>query len=428
MSTPFGLSQNPAPNPPSGQAYLTDRDALVQSIMASFRAILPSNYVAQTNGPWYTLQFQAMAEQLADIQIATTEIYKDSSFDFTRTDFLWQVVGGLVFPGATDQSGIPQVEGDTLYRDFLRKMVGFLLSGSRLTSLKGGLEALDEDLVATLTERYLEAPPRDTNGAYTIEDQFIVDILISNVEGDGFPADPFVLQQNASLVLAALKPAHVLYTYSYLFRDAFEDIVSDEDGLTVNLENYYYDDPRSWWLGVQRIIGEGDTLALRTLFTDPDVSFVNVRAGAVLVLDSGVNAGVYRVTGVKALLSGAETMYRPYTLSTGGSGTLIATDADVVEDPTQDWGALPVDTQITITEGPNAGTYRLDTVLGLTGGPIGKAGVSGTRVRVSPSTLVLSRRMPSTGTGQGYTVSVDRLGRQTPRFVVGEDVSTQFYL
>jgi len=115
-------------------------------------------------------------------------------------------------------------------------------------------------------------------------------------------------------------------------------------------------------------------------------------------------------------------------LSLGGGGTLTALDEETVEDATQDWGAFPVDTQITITEGPNAGTYRLDTVLGPTGGPIGTVGVSGTQVRVSRSTLVLARRMPSAATGQAYTVTVDRLGVQVPRPVSGEDVSLQFVL
>ena len=140
---PFALAQNPAPNPPSGQAYLTDKQALTQQIMATFRAVLPSNYVAQVNGPWYSLQFQAMAEQLAEIQISTTEIYKDSGFDFTRTDFLWQVLGSLVFPEASDQSGIPQIDGDLAYREFLHKMVLLLLEGATKASMEGGLEALD---------------------------------------------------------------------------------------------------------------------------------------------------------------------------------------------------------------------------------------------------------------------------------------------
>jgi hypothetical protein len=107
---------------------------------------------------------------------------------------------------------------------------------------------------------------------------------------------------------------------------------------------------------------------------------------------------------------------------------LTATTNDTVLDATQDWGAMPVDTTITLTAGPNTGTYRLDTVLGDTGGPIGTVGISGTEVRLSPSTLQLARRMDAMATGQTYTVSVDRLGVQTPRPVSGEDVTLQFLL
>lgn len=423
---PFALSQNPAPNPVSGQAYLGDRAALVQQIMRTFRAVLPSNYVAQTNGPWYSLQFQAMAEQLADIQIATTEVFKDNRFDFTRTDFLWQTLGTLVFPGASDQSGIPDVDGDVVYREFLRRMVRLLLDGATVGSIEGGLEALDPNIVATVTERYLESPPRDPSGAYTIDDQFLIDIFV-----EGFPtADPFVLQRNAELVLAALKPAHVLYGYSYLFRDAFDTVADDTGGFSFDLDSYYYDDLRKWCLGAKQITGTGDTLSAlgRSLFTDPDVSFATIRAGARLDIEAGANKGVYRVTGTRTLLSGSDATPRAYTTSTGASGTLTAVSDSVVEDALQDWGTMPVDTTVTIADGPNAGTYRLDTVLGPTGGPIGTVGVSGTQVRLSPSTLVVTPRMPAVATGQAYTVVVDRLGVQSPNPVSSEDVSLQFVL
>jgi hypothetical protein len=425
---PFALAQNPAPNPPSGQAYMSDKEALVQSIMATFRAVLPSNYVAQVNGPWYSLQFQAMAEQLAEIQISTTEIYKDSGFDFTRTDFLWEVLGSLVFPGATDRSGIPQIDGDTAYREFLHKMVMLLLQGATKASMAGGLEALDPDVVATITERYLETPPRDPVGAWTIEDQFLVDIFIEGSTGNTFPMDPFVLQRNAELVLAALKPAHVFYGYSYLFRDAFDKVADDTGGMSLDLDSYYYADLRKWCMGAQRIAGTGDTLSTRTLFTDPNVSFQNIRAGAILEIESGTNKGKHRVVSTRVLLYGADATVVAYTTSTGLSGMLTATTNDTVVDATQDWGAMPVDTTITLTTGPNAGTYRLDTVLGDAGGPIGTVGISGTEVRLSPSTLQLARRMDAMATGQTYTVSVDRLGVQTPRPVSGEDVTLQFLL
>src|SRR5688572_8561372 len=173
---PYALTQNPAPNPPSqGQDYILDRRHLVDGIMLAFRAVLPSNYVSSTNGPWYSLQFQAMAEQLAEIQINSTEVTKDSTWDFTRTDFLWQVLGQFVFPGATDRTGIPQIDGDLAYRTFLKKMVQLFLLGATKPAIEGGLEALDSNVIATVVERFLDTPPRNPEGVYTILDQFTID-------------------------------------------------------------------------------------------------------------------------------------------------------------------------------------------------------------------------------------------------------------
>ena len=138
---PFSNKQNPSPNPESeGQESATQKQDLVNAIMGTFRKILPSNYVAITNGPYYSLQFQAMAEQLASIQLSSTEVYKDSDWDFTRPDFLWQVLGSLVFPGSGSSTGIPQIDGDKEYRTFLQKMVLNLLKGATKESLVSGLE------------------------------------------------------------------------------------------------------------------------------------------------------------------------------------------------------------------------------------------------------------------------------------------------
>jgi len=427
---PFSLTQNPAPNPVSGQEALSDRDQLVQAIMETFRKVLPSNYVAVTNGPWYSLQFQAMAEQLADIQLEINEVFKDSDWDFTRSDFLWQVLGAFVFPGATDQSGIPVIKGDVAYRTFLQKMVLLLLEGATKKSMEGGLECLDPQVTAWVLERYLETPPRDPNGAYTLEDQFIVDIFIE--ASNNFPVDTFTLQRNSALVLSALKPAHVFYNYSHLFRDAFGTLATD-NLFKLDLFSYYYGDFRKWCLGAERIAGAGDTLTNRTLFSDPSVSFSSIRVGATLTILSGTNAGMYKVKGTRALLYGAEATPRAYTTSTGGSGTLTAVSADVVSDPTQDWGTFAPDTTITITTGPNAGTYRLDAVLGPEGGVIGTAAplagpVKGTQVRLAPSIIQLDRLMPAAATSQSYEVVVDRLGVQVPHTILDEDVTVQFLL
>ena len=427
---PYSLTQNPAPLDPSGQEFLTDREELAALIMNSFREVLPSNYVSKSTGPWYTIQFAAMAQELADLQITIGESYKDSIWDFTRSDLLWQMLGTFVFPASNDQTGIPQIEGDVPYRTFLKKMVLLLLEGATKLSMEDGLEALDPDVTATVLERYLESPPRDPSGAYTIEDQFIVDIFIEG-SGSNFPVDPFTLAVNSQLVLAALKPAHVLYQYSYLFRDAFGVVADDTGGFSLDLSQYHYDDLRKWCLGAKEISGVGDTLASRSLFTDPDVSFHSIQKGSKLRILSGANKGVYRVRSKQAFPSGADPVGRPYTTSTGASGTLLVRGGDWAQDTAQDWGLFAEGTKITISTGPNAGTYRLSTVLGPKGGRVGSfsgASSNRTEVRISLSTLKVEKFMLAEATSQPYEVVVDRLGVQVPHTITGEDVSLQFVL
>jgi hypothetical protein len=237
------------------------------------------------------------------------------------------------------------------------------------------------------------------------------------------------LERNVQIVLAALKPAHVLYSYSHLFTDAFDTIASDTDGLSWDLDSYYYDDTRKWCLGAKTISSNGSTLEVRTLFSDPTVSFASVRVGSRLKLETGSNKGEYAVREVITFPFGADPVARLYTTSPSGlSGSLLVLSADTAGDNTQDWG-LAVDGELlTIAEGPNAGTYRLDTLLGTSGGPVGVAAGPATTVRCSPGILKVDRRMPVAASAQPYTVDVDRLGVRVPHTITGEDAAEQFYL
>jgi hypothetical protein len=419
---PYTLAQNPAPNPANqGQEYQSDKSALVQRIMAAFRSVLPSNYVAATNGPWYSLQFQAMAEQLAEIQINASELSTDCDWDFTRSDFLWDLLGGLVFPNTSN--GIPNINGDVDYRTFLRKMVELLLQGATKSSIQGGIEALNPNVTAYVLERYLQTPPRDPNGAYTIADQFALDILID--AGNQFPDNPATLQANIDLVLRALKPAHVICSYSTLFRDDFP--TPEDSAFSWDIEPYYYDDDRKYCLGAKEISSDnGSFLARRDYFSDPSVSFSSIPSGAILM----VGTSQYRVRHTRSLLTGADAIARAYTTSPSGlSGMVTALNATDLYDAAQDWGNAVEGETITILTGPNSGAvYRLETVLGSDGGPLGESGLSGNRVRLAPTILVLNQRAPAAASGLTYKVTVDRLGQQPVREVLAEDVTIQFWL
>jgi hypothetical protein len=191
------------------------------------------------------------------------------------------------------------------------------------------------------------------------------------------------------------------------------------------------------------------------VFSDPNRDFRAVCEGATLEILDGPNAsptnggsdsatlGRYRVTGIQRLLSGDDVVDvtsdpqvpvpRPYTTSpTGLTGTVITVlgEDGVLEDPTQDFSDAVEGEIITITSGPNAGSYRLETLLGNAGGPVGgvPSGSGVTQVRVAPSLLTTLTRMPQPATGQSYRISLERLGVRTPFTVLGEDSSAQFYL
>ena len=183
-------------------------------------------------------------------------------------------------------------------------------------------------------------------------------------------------------------------------------------------------------MGAKEVSGSlGQTLTDRTLFTDVTRSFASLRVGAVLTITSGANEGTYTVTDMLFFPVGADSTARAYTTSpTGLSGTATVSADGIITDSTQDFGACEEGETLTFTAGSNVGAYRLDVLLGSNGGPVGAATGPATEVRAAPCVLRVNRRMPQVLSGQSYTVTVDRLGRQETRTVTDEDVANQFYI
>ena len=137
--------------------------------MSFFLAVLPSNYSSQVNGPFYTMQFQAAAEQIARIQVQASEIFSDADLDFTRPEFVYQIIGSLVFPDvATD--GFPTLPSDIAVRKFLKDMAGILLKGATKSALYDAIKLLTAADVQII-EKAIEARS-DPLTAYTLADQF----------------------------------------------------------------------------------------------------------------------------------------------------------------------------------------------------------------------------------------------------------------
>lgn len=447
---PTHLSQNPAPVETDSQDRKDKVREQASKIMQVFLQLLPSNYVSEVTGPFYTIQFQAAAESLAEIQIAAQESFSDASIDYTRSEFLYQILGSLVFPDASTD-GYPDLEGDVSFRSFLKRMVELLLGGATKSSVESGLKELS-NAVFTVIERGIVA--RDSKArvfnkslgkweevpgsAWGLDDQFTFEIDAFN--DNQFPVEPFTLQENVRIVLRALKPAHTIYVYRNLFKETFGTLFSDT--YSMDLYSYYYEDFRRFCWGAERMTGtEGVTLSGRMLFSDPTRDFSSIKPGAVLTILSGANAvdsdltdegyfGRHRVSEVQYFAFGDDPTPRPYTTAPTGLTGLATVSGDVITDSSQDWSLAVEGEQITFSSGPNSGaSYRLKW-LGGEGGPVGDpfGTDSPTEVRIAPSILKLDNRMQNEASGQSYEVTVDRLGRQRPHTVTGEDASAFFIL
>jgi len=457
---PTLLTQNPSPVDLTGEAKIKARRDQVDRIMEVFLQMLPSNYVSQVQGPFYTIQFQAIAEVIADFQLQAQETFADYDYDYLRPEFLFQILGSLVFPDAATD-GYPTIHGDLTYREFLKRMVALLLQGATKVTVEGGLgllsdatwQVIEKSLAARETRKKVWDPVKgwvvEPGSVWGFDDQFEFEVNVTYTDPttgrQRFPEDPFVLQENVRIVLRALKPAHTLYDYRHLFTETFGTFFSDTSSW--DLTTYYYEDFRKFCCGAKQVTGTaGVTWTDRTLFSDTTRDFSQISPGVDLTITSGPNSihsggiegtpastdaqhiGRYRVKALLTFPVGTDSTPRAYTTSpTGLSGTATISGSDI-EDPSQDFGQAVEGETITFTAGPNAGTYRLKSLLGTNGGAVGFTTGPATRVRIAPSLLRIDRRMRYATTGQSYAVAVDRLGVQTPHAVTLEDATLYFVL
>lgn len=476
--------QNPAPFDQEGQVDESRVRAVADQITTVFLNSLPSNYVAETKGPYYAQQFQAIAEELARIQVTSEDAYEDADYNFTRPEVLFQFLADLIFPTSAE-TGLPNLDGDLTYRAFLQKMVVLLLKGSKTVTLLEGVEALTDAEVSVLDESDFIGKPgvgwgvanrftfevnvsnhHRTTGGSTVDPHYhtvkinaagegvttgitwadgsgpdhvhvILGFLVAEASATGLPAHthdllsdfanlPIILAQNVAIVMRALRPAHTLYEYRNLFRETYRHVFTD-DYQKLELDSYYYDDFRKYCTGVKEI-GSSTGVIFADRYTLNDVvSFRSVRVGAPLVIASGANAGRYLVREVLSFPFGDDPVARAYTTSpTGLSGTASVVDGAFV-DLLQDWALAVPGEVLTFAVGPNAGRYVLETVLGLNGGPVGSAAGPATEVRPAVCFLRVGPKFPAAASGVAYTVEVDRLGIRSSIEITNEDVASQFF-
>ena len=379
--------ENPAQADAKGQSSSLRRQEIEDSIMRIFFTRMPSNYVSQAQGPFYTNMFRAVAKQLAEFQVEAELASDDPKYDLTRPEFMYQVLGRIVFPNAMrPESKLVDVDGDVSLRDFLREMVLLLLEGSRKDPVERGVGLLSDlgmDIVETVAHERKKASgvgledqfeieinavaPKQTvtegamhwhrirvdnlgNGRTygtfsTLGDEdyhfheikdFVIQPYVSADQSEhsheflqGFPDNTFTLQHNVHLILKALKPAHLLYQYRHMFVEFFGEIF--EDQATYDYFTWKYEDLRKNWRGAKSVTGQAKTAGNNKCFlVDPNRDFSSILPGAPVEISDESNQGEYFVKEVHTLPYPTDSVARAYTTSpTGLSGIAVVENGRV---------------------------------------------------------------------------------------------------
>lgn len=225
-----------------GKEYNLRLAQRAQAIFTTLLNLLPSNYISTVQGPSYTIEMKAVAVELAKLELALEDVDYDSNFKNTRSDFLYSIIGYLVFlNGRLPTTGFDDVE----FKQFLLNVIRIYFQGSVPASMRDGVALFVSEGV-TVTENFLLV--RAGASGLDISDQFGFQIDIETLGGAGFPPDIFIVDSNIRLILDIIRPAHTLFRIRYIFRDEYKPN-EDQGGKILDshrwrLANYYYEDFR----------------------------------------------------------------------------------------------------------------------------------------------------------------------------------------
>jgi len=217
-----------------------------QTIFTALLNLLPSNYVSAIQGPQYTLELKAVAVELAKLELALEDVDLDRDFTHTRSEFLYSMIGYMVFLN----NRLPPLEfSDEEFRKFLLSLIKIYFQGSVPESIKEAVGLFITDDFGVL-ENFLQA--RGGASGFDISDQFGFTIT---VETSGtFPPNIFNLQSSLRIILDIVRPAHTLFRIRYIFRDDYlPNNPSNRvlDSMKWRLASYYYEDYRSYWCAIK---------------------------------------------------------------------------------------------------------------------------------------------------------------------------------
>ncbi len=237
----FTLSQ-------SGREYNLRLVQRAQAIFTALLNLLPSNYISAVQGPTYTNELKAVAVELARIELALEDVDRDRAFETTRGDFLYSIVGYLLFVNGK----LPPLEfSDDEFRNFLLSLVAIYFQGSIPKSIRD-VTALLLSGDIKVTENFLLI--RGGASGYDISDQFGFGIDVIVPSGGSFPANIFDVDSTLRMLLDIVRPAHTLFRLRWIFQDEYippgpgGKII---DAMHWHMSNYYYDDFRRYCQGIR---------------------------------------------------------------------------------------------------------------------------------------------------------------------------------
>lgn len=214
-----------------------------QAVFSNLLNLLPSNYVSAVQGPNYTNEMKAVAVELAKIELALEDIDLDRDFRRTRSEFLYSIIGYLVFLNGRLPPGLG--DSDEEFRAFLLNLIRIYFQGSIARSMQDAVGLfLSGDY--TILENFLLT--RSGASGLDISDQFGFQVTI---EG-GFPAEFMEIQAALGVIFNIIRPSHTLFKIRYIFTDEYnpnEPTGRVLDAYRWRMADYHYDDYRSYWNG-----------------------------------------------------------------------------------------------------------------------------------------------------------------------------------
>lgn len=237
-----------------GEEYLGRLNREAEKNFKALLSMLSSYWQSTIDGPNYAREIKAMAIAMSRVRIALDDVLADNDYRATRAEFLYQVLGSVLFPGEMANPS----QNDADFAAFLRNLVQIYFAGSVPASIQAAVELVVDGMQVRITENYAEA--RKPGSGFDISDEhtFNIDVMLTSPGA----IDVFLAEKNIRILLGILRPAHTLYRLKFVLQDEYVgnreldgDMVVEPskvlDAFRFALSNYGYEDFRRFVEGIE---------------------------------------------------------------------------------------------------------------------------------------------------------------------------------